>query len=149
MEHDQAEAIPDAADEAALRRARAVATILDESIRVPGTNYRIGIDPLLSALPSPAGDAVGAGLSLYIVLEAANLGVPYATVVRMLANVGVDAAVGSVPVVGALFDAVWKANRRNVALIERHLEARARRAGTDGSSGSDGEPVTIEVESRE
>jgi hypothetical protein len=140
--------VPDAVDEAALRRMRAVARVLDDAVRVPGTNVRVGLDPLLSALPSPVSDAVGAGLSLYIVLEAANLGVPYTTIVRMLANVALDFAVGSVPVVGWLFDAVWKANRRNVALVERHLEgARGgdEPGGGDGDESGDDGPIEIEV----
>lgn len=136
-------AVPAAADEAALRRARAVATILDESIRVPGTGYRIGIDPILSAIPGPWGDVAGAALSMYIVLEAANLGVPYSTIVRMLANVGVDTTIGLVPLIGALFDAVWMANRRNVALLERHLRERA---GEDVTAGSPTGPADRPVD---
>lgn len=99
---------------------RAVARILDDSVRVPGTDFRVGLDPILGLLPG-AGDAVAAGLSLYIVVEAARLGVPYRTIVRMLVNLAIDAAGGSIPVVGTVFDAVWKANRRNVELALREL----------------------------
>lgn len=139
--------LPDTVDEAALRRARAVATLLDESIRIPGTKYHIGVDPLLSALPSPAGDVVGAGLSMYIVLEAANLGVPYTTIVRMIANVGIDTAIGAVPIVGALFDAVWKANSRNVSLIERHIASPAARA--DAAGTDEGDPISVDISEAE
>lgn len=132
--------VPESVDEPALRRIRTVARVLDDAVRIPGTDIRIGLDPLLSAIPSPAGDIAGAGLSLYIVLEAANLGVPYTTIVRMIANIGIDAAIGSVPVVGALFDAAWKANKRNVELLERHLDA------NDRSDESRGEPVPVEIE---
>lgn len=132
--------LPESADEPALRRVQTVAKLLDEAVRVPGTNFRIGLDPILSITPSPVGDAAGAVISLYIVAEAANLGVPYTTIVRMLVNVGVDAAIGSIPVVGALFDAGWKANKRNVDLIERHVDA-ARQ-----ESGEEGEPVPVEIE---
>jgi hypothetical protein len=117
-----------------------VSRLLDESVRLPGTEFRIGLDPVLGVLPG-AGDAVAAGLSLYIVLESARLGVAYTTLLRMLANVALDVAVGSVPVVGVLFDAVWKANVRNVELALAALAD----AGTDDDRG-DREPVVIEIE---
>jgi hypothetical protein len=101
---------------AALGRIRAVAHLLDESVRVPGTSFRIGIDPIIGLLPI-AGDLATAVCSLYIVAEAVRLGIPKRTVVRLLANIAVDAALGSVPVVGDLFDAYWKANVKNAELI--------------------------------
>jgi len=101
---------------AALGRIRAVAHLLDESIRVPGTSFRVGIDPIVGLLPI-AGDLATAVCSLYIVTEAVRLGIPKRTVVRLLANIAVDAALGSVPVVGDLFDAYWKANVKNAELI--------------------------------
>ena len=107
--------LPASVDRAAVRRMRFVARVLDDSVRIPGTSFRIGIDPLLGLLPV-AGDLVSGALSLYVVLEAARLGVPYGTLVRMLANVAIDVAGGSVPVIGDLFDAAWKANTRNVGL---------------------------------
>lgn len=113
---------PAGIDDPAIARMRAVARLLDDSIRVPGTRFRIGLDPVLGVLPG-AGDAVAAGLSLYIVLESARLGVPYRTLARMLANIGIDAVVGAVPLVGDLFDAAFKANRRNVDLAVRALDA--------------------------
>jgi hypothetical protein len=101
---------------AALGRIRTVAHLLDESVRVPGTSFRIGIDPIIGLLPI-AGDLATAVCSLYIVAEAVRLGIPKRTVVRLLANIAVDAALGSVPVVGDLFDAYWKANVKNAELI--------------------------------
>ncbi|KOX93756.1 hypothetical protein AMS69_07490 [Haloarcula rubripromontorii] len=101
---------------AALGRIRTVAHILDESVRIPGTRFRVGLDPILGLLPI-AGDVAMALCSLYIVAEAVRLGVPKRTVVRLLANIAVDATVGSVPVVGDLFDAYWKANVRNAELV--------------------------------
>jgi hypothetical protein len=112
--------VPDAVDEEAVRRMRFVAHLLDDSVRVPGTDFRIGIDPILGILPG-AGDAVAAALSVYIVLESARLGVPFLTLLRMMANVTLDFAIGSVPVIGPLFDAAWTANRRNVELAVDHL----------------------------
>ena len=117
---DGIEEVPDSVDEAAVRRMRFVANLLDDSIRVPGTEFRIGIDPILGILPG-AGDAVAAALSVYIVLESARLGVPFLTLLRMMANVTLDFAIGSVPVVGTLFDAAWKANQTNVELAVEHL----------------------------
>jgi hypothetical protein len=108
-------------ESAALDRVRFVAHLFDDAVPIPGTSWRIGIDPILGLLPV-AGDAVTGLASLYVVFEAIRLGAPRDTVVRMLLNVLLDATVGSVPVVGDLFDAAWKANARNVALLERHVE---------------------------
>ena len=138
--------LPSTVDEAAVRRMRFVSSLLDESVTVPGTRFSLGLDPILGAVPG-AGDVVAAGLSLYIVLESARLGVPFTTLVRMVANVAFDVAVGSIPVVGVLFDAVWKANVRNVELA---LDALADAADADDHPDDDGdgdpEAVTIEVE---
>ncbi|GAB6862236.1 DUF4112 domain-containing protein [Haloplanus litoreus] len=109
------DALPASVDRAAVRRMRFVARVLDHSVRIPGTSFRVGLDPLLGLLPV-TGDLVSGALSLYVVLEAARLGVPYGTLIRMLANVAVDVVGGSVPVIGDLFDAAWKANTRNVDL---------------------------------
>ena len=109
-------------------RLRRVSEYFDSAFRVPGTGYRVGLDPLLGLLPV-VGDAPGAAVSAYVVAEAAALGVPRATLARMLFNVVVDAVVGSLPVVGDAFDAVWKANVRNVRL----LEARTRADAPDGT----------------
>ncbi|PSQ42755.1 DUF4112 domain-containing protein [Halobacteriales archaeon QS_9_68_42] len=118
---DGIEEVPNSVDEAAVRRMRFVANLLDDSIRVPGTEFRIGIDPILGIVPG-AGDAVAAAMSVYIVLESARLGVPFLTLLRMIANVTLDFAIGSVPVVGTLFDTVWKANRKNVELAVDSLD---------------------------
>jgi hypothetical protein len=114
-----------------LRRVRAVATILDDAIRIPGTNLRIGLDPLVGLIPG-LGDMLGGAASAYIILEAARAGAPASVLVRMALNVGVDAIVGSVPFLGDLFDFAWKSNRRNVHLLARHVEApmRTGRAST-------------------
>ena len=112
--------VPESVDEAAVRRMRFVANVLDDSIRVPGTDFRIGIDPILGILPG-AGDAMAAAMSVYIVLESARLGVPFLTLLQMMANVTLDFAIGSVPVIGPLFDAAWKANQKNVELAVEHL----------------------------
>lgn len=106
----------------AVVRMRTIAHLLDDSVPIPGTNYRVGIDPILGVIPG-AGDTVAAGLSLYIVFEAARIGVPTPTLARMLANIAIDTVVGSIPFIGDLFDAWFKANRRNVDLVSRALAA--------------------------
>jgi hypothetical protein len=100
-----------------MERVRAVSRLLDEAIEIPVLNYRIGLDPILGILPV-GGDAVSAAISLYIVAEGARMGASRDTVLKMLFNIGVDAVIGSIPVLGTLIDAVWKANERNVALLE-------------------------------
>ena len=102
---------------------------LDAGIRVPGTNLRFGLDPIIGLIPG-AGDAAGAVLAGWILVEAIRLGASRATVIRIAGNVALDAAVGAVPLLGDFFDFAWKANLRNVALLERHLAApdRAERA---------------------
>lgn len=110
----------DRAERAALKRTRAAATFLDEAFRVPGTNYRVGADPILSIVPV-SGDVAGAVLSMYIVGEAARIGVPGKTLAQMVVNISIDTASGSIPVLGTVADAAFKANRRNVELIEEHL----------------------------
>lgn len=107
--------LPESVDRAAVERMRVVAFVLDEGIRVPGTDFRFGIDPVLGVLPG-AGDVFSGGLSLYIVVESARLGVSYATLLKMIANISLDVAVGTIPVVGDAFDFVWKANKRNFEL---------------------------------
>jgi hypothetical protein len=96
---------------------------MDGLVRVPGTKFRLGLNSLIG-LPPGAGDAMLTAISLWIVWEAARLGLPRAKVARMLGNVAVETALGTVPVLGDLLDVVWKANLRNLAIIEDHLAAR-------------------------
>ncbi|HKN59429.1 MAG TPA: DUF4112 domain-containing protein [Gemmatimonadaceae bacterium] len=102
------------------RRVRVLARLLDNSISIPGTGWKIGFDPIVGLIPG-IGDLIGAVLSGYIILEAARAEVPGYTLARMLVNVGIDTVLGSIPAVGDVFDAVWKSNTKNVALLESHL----------------------------
>lgn len=104
-------------------RLNRLAWLLDSSIRVPGTDFRIGLDALLGLVPG-GGDAAGVLLSGYIVLEAARMGVPGRTLFLMVLNVAVEALVGAIPLAGDLFDAAWKANQRNVSLLNAWLGVR-------------------------
>jgi uncharacterized protein DUF4112 len=108
-----------------------VATVLDDAVRVPGTNFRIGIDPLVGLIPG-VGDLLGAAASLYIILEAARAGAPASVLLRMAANVAIDTLVGAIPVLGDVFDFGWKSNTRNARLLARHLDepAGTKRAST-------------------
>jgi hypothetical protein len=133
------EHLPQSVDRAAVKRMQIVAYVLDEGFRVPGIGYRIGVDPLLGILPG-AGDVLSGGLSLYIVLEATRLGVSYTTLLEMIANISVDVAAGTIPVVGDVFDAVWKANKRNFELVLEDLTT-----DYDRSPRSSGEQTGIEI----
>jgi len=99
-----------------------VAKLLDNSIAIPGTPWKIGFDPLIGLIPG-IGDLIGAVMSGYIIVEAVRAEVSAFTLARMLVNVGIDTLLGAVPAVGDLFDAVWKSNTMNVVLLERHLAA--------------------------
>jgi len=116
-----AETLPDRDElQRRLVRLRNLARVYDAGIRIPGTRFEFGLDPLIGLVPG-IGDAAGAGIATYIVFEAARSGVPWSVLVRMLLNVGIDALIGAFPVVGDLFDAAWKANLKNVDLLEAHL----------------------------
>lgn len=112
----------DAKTAATLKRLRALSYILDNAIPIPGTPYRIGIDPILGLIPG-GGDIAGALLSAYIVFSAGMLGAPKDSLVQMLLNIVLESVVGTVPVLGDLFDATWKANVKNLELLETHLQA--------------------------
>lgn len=108
-------------DTRSLDRLRRLGYLLDNSIPVPGTGFRFGLDAIIGLVPG-VGDLASGALALYIVLEAARLGVPRPLLLRMGWNVAADTLVGSVPLLGDLFDAGYKANLRNIALVQRHME---------------------------
>ncbi|MBE9099571.1 DUF4112 domain-containing protein [Vacuolonema iberomarrocanum] len=121
--HDRPTPPPAALDpntHSTLQRIRMVSHVLDEAFPIPGTGYRIGLDPFLGLLPG-GGDTIGGVLSAYIVLEAMQLRLPRETLIRMVTNLLTDSIVGTVPLLGDLFDVGWKANSRNLALLEAHL----------------------------
>lgn len=100
-------------------RLKRLAWLLDSAIPLPG-GYRIGLDGLIGLVPG-LGDVVAALLSSYIVVEAARLRVPASVLLRMGLNVALELIIGAVPVAGDLFDFAFKANERNVRLLEASL----------------------------
>ena len=98
--------------------------LLDNAIPIPGVGTRIGLDPILGLLPG-GGDVVTGLLSVYIVFEAAKMGLPAQTLGRMGFNILLDVLSGTVPIIGDLFDVTWKANSQNVALLEKHIASPA------------------------
>jgi hypothetical protein len=95
--------------------------VLDEAIRIPGTNIRIGLDALLGLLPG-GGDVAAGVFSGLIILQAARTGAPTPVLGRMLGNVVLDVVVGSIPLLGDIFDVAWRANSKNVRLLEAWLD---------------------------
>ena len=103
-----------------INRLRRISNLLDNAIAIPGINYRIGLDPILGLLPG-GGDTVTGALGAYIIVEAARMGIPREVVWQMVGNIIFDSVLGTVPVVGDIFDIGWKANVRNMALLEKHV----------------------------
>jgi hypothetical protein len=112
-----------ALEEERLRRLNALGHFLDNSIRIPGVDYRVGYDAVIGLIPG-IGDLIGFVLSIYIVLAATRYRLPASTVLRMVLNVGLETLLGTVPLVGDLFDATYKSNARNLDLLRAHLAAR-------------------------
>ena len=96
------------------------AHLLDDVFRIPGTRIRLGIDGLIGLVPG-IGDALAGVASSVFILAAWLRGVPYVTIVRMMFNLVLAVLVGTVPLFGDIFDILWKTNRRNYALLTRHL----------------------------
>jgi Domain of unknown function (DUF4112) len=112
-----------------VERLRSLTRLLDSAIAIPGTRYRFGLDALIGIVPG-IGDVIGAIFSSYIILQAARLGASKPTLIRMMGNVALDTIVGGIPFLGDLFDAGWKANTRNLQLLEGHLQRPATTART-------------------
>lgn len=106
---------------ATLKHIRRLSRLMDTAIRIPGINFRIGLDPILGLFPG-AGDLVSAGFSAYIIYQATQLGISRQNLRKMLFNVGLEAVVGTIPLAGDLFDAYYKSNIRNLEILEKHLQ---------------------------
>ncbi|MDY7016418.1 MAG: DUF4112 domain-containing protein [Cyanobacteriota bacterium] len=109
-----------------LEQLRSMSYLLDSAIPIPGTPYRIGLDPILGLFPA-VGDYLGSIFSAYIVVKAARMGASKGILVEMTANIILETFVGTIPFVGDLFDAGWKANLKNIELLETHLQLKPQR----------------------
>ncbi|MEO3389207.1 DUF4112 domain-containing protein [Mesorhizobium sp. CAU 1741] len=113
------EALPDHAAE--LAEIRNLARLLDSRWRIPLTQIRFGIDPVLGLVPG-AGDLVAGVVSTYVIVKAHRLGAPKTLLARMAGNVALDTVFGAIPLVGSVFDVFYKASTRNLGLLADHLE---------------------------
>jgi hypothetical protein len=95
--------------------------LLDTKFRIPGTSITFGIDPILGLLPV-AGDLVAAIISALLILTYVRMGIPNALVVRMVGNLVIDLVFGSIPVLGTVFDVVYRSNDRNRRLAEGYFQ---------------------------
>ena len=109
----------DGRDDRALAALRKWAVLLDSAFQVPGTSVRFGLDPVIGLLPG-GGDLISGFFSVMIVLHAFRLRIPKVVIARMMLNSAIDMLTGTVPLLGDLVDVAWKANVRNLALLERH-----------------------------
>jgi hypothetical protein len=98
---------------------RRVSRMLDSAMVVPGTTWRFGLDPIVGLIPG-LGDLVSPLFTIGVLWQARDLGLPRVVQLRMIANVAIDTLVGIVPIAGDLFDFAWKANDKNLVLLERH-----------------------------
>jgi hypothetical protein len=105
----------------AVARVEALARLMDSAFTLPGTNVRLGLDAALGLVPV-VGDLVSQAIASYIIWEARRLGVSKLTLARMIGNSAIDTIVGMVPFAGDAFDVLYRANRKNLALLRAHLE---------------------------
>src|SRR5258705_13931916 len=110
-----------------LEALRRISELLDSAFVVPGTNYRIGLDPIIGLIPM-VGDLASPLFTIGLLWQAYDLGLPKVVQLRMIFNAAIDALIGAIPVAGDLFDFGWKSNQKNFALLERHAYEE-RRAG--------------------
>ncbi|MES1179931.1 MAG: DUF4112 domain-containing protein [Hyphomicrobium sp.] len=116
---------------ATLARVELVARVMDALFVIPGTGIRIGVDAIIGLVPV-VGDLLAQAISTYIIWEARRLGVGRLTLMRMLANTLIDTVIGAVPIAGDAFDIAFRANLKNLRLLQRHLEKRGYRPGGRG-----------------
>lgn len=113
-----------------LKWAERIAHLFDDQFRIPGTNFRFGIDPIVNLFPV-AGDAAGFMVGAALVLSMAKHGVSRKVLVLMMLNLLIDGLVGSIPLIGTIFDFYYKANNRNIKLLKEHyVEGRHQGSGT-------------------
>jgi hypothetical protein len=106
--------------EEAQRRLRRIAKLMDSQVRVPGIGLRIGADAVLGLMPG-VGDIITGVIGAYLIYEAQRLGIPRSAVLRMVANIAVDTAIGAIPVAGDIWDFFFRANDRNMQILARYI----------------------------
>lgn len=104
-----------------LEYAEKLVRLMDDQFKIPFTNFRFGIDPLIGLIPF-VGDAVSFVVSALIVTAFVRHGVPRSVILRMVANIVLDLLVGGIPVIGDAWDFFFKANRKNLKLARKHFE---------------------------
>ena len=104
-------------NEEKLLRLKLLSERLDDLIKIPGTNRKIGIDAIVGVIPI-LGAFIGVIFSTYIMYSGIKMGVSSKIVIKMATNIAIEFIIGSIPIIGDIFDALWKANKRNVELIE-------------------------------
>lgn len=104
-----------------LKRIRKLSRLMDTAFGIPGTKFRIGLDPIIGLIPG-AGDLVTSLFSAYLIYLATQFNVPSDALRKMLFNVGLEFVVGTVPLLGDIFDAFYKSNIRNLEILEQYLE---------------------------
>jgi Domain of unknown function (DUF4112) len=109
---------------------RRLVVLFDSAFRIPGTRFRFGIDPIVGLIPG-LGDMASPILAVLIIWQATRVRVPKIVLVRMAANALIDAGVGSIPILGDLFDFGWKSNDWNLALLDRHARPGSRPSAGD------------------
>ena len=119
-----------AGQEQRLKALKHVSRLLDSAFVLPGTEIRIGLDPLFGLIPG-LGDLVSPLFAIALLWQSRDLGIPRVVQLRMIFNVAIDALVGMLPLAGDLFDFAWKANDRNYALLERHAYEHRRPSASD------------------
>jgi len=106
--------------EQAQRRLQRIAKLMDSQIRVPVIGLRIGADAIIGLVPG-VGDIVTGAIGAYLIYEAQRLGIPRAAVLRMVANIAFDTAIGAIPFAGDIWDFFFRANDRNMQILARHI----------------------------
>jgi Domain of unknown function (DUF4112) len=123
--HSSANPFGNLTHEQRLARLGAIAKLLDIAFVLPGTKIRYGVDGVIGWIPV-VGDLIATALSLWLVREARALGAPWHITARMLGNVAIQGVVGAVPVAGDAFDVLFRANIRNVRMLQRWMDRQAR-----------------------
>ena len=126
--------------EAALARLEALARLMDSLVALPGTGIRVGADAVIGLVPV-VGDLLAGAISAYLIWEAKRLGASKLVLWRMVGNALVDTAIGAVPIAGDIFDVAFRANLKNLRLLQRHLEKRE-----GASKAPAGEGTVIKVD---